>query len=143
MSKMGRKPIALPEGVTCTISSEKIIVKGKKGELSIPANAEVSCEVSNGQIIVSPNSNSVVAKKLWGTFRALLSNMVQGVSEGFTKKLEITGVGYRVNLKGRQLVMQLGFSHDVVLDIPEGLTVVCPDATHVDIYTLLKNVTLQ
>lgn len=138
MSKMGRKAIELPEGVSCSMSDNKLAVTGKLGSLDLLLNENVKVQLEDKQLVVSPSNSSVTAKKMWGTFRALVNNMVLGVSHGFTKKLEITGVGYRVNLKGNTLVMQLGFSHDVEMPIPEGLKVTTPDATHIDIFGIDK-----
>lgn len=138
MSKMGRKAIALPEGVQCSIDEGSIKVSGKLGELTLGLIEQVKVTLEDNQVVVAPSNSSVTAKKLWGTFRSLINNMAEGVSQGFTKKLEITGVGYRVNLKGNKLVMQLGFSHDVEMDIPSDLKVTCPDTTHIDIFGIDK-----
>ena len=130
---MGKKPIDLPEGVSCNIVDNEISIKGKKGELKAVLFNKLTVENKENKIVVLPKDNSIEAKKFWGTFRALINNMVKGVTEGFTKSLEITGVGYRVSVKDNKLVMQLGFSHSVELEVPEGITVVCPDNTHVNV----------
>lgn len=133
MSKVGKKPIDLPLGVTCSIVNGELIVKGSKGELKNVLSNKILVENKDNRIIVSPKDNSIEAKKFWGTFRALINNMIKGVTEGFTKSLEITGVGYRVNVKDDKLVMQLGLSHDVELKIPDGITIVCPTNTQVNV----------
>lgn len=133
MSKVGKKPIDLPVGVTCSIVNGELIVKGSKGELKNVLSNKILIENKDNRIIVSPKDNSIEAKKFWGTFRALINNMIKGVTEGFTKSLEITGVGYRVNVKDNKLVMQLGLSHDVELKIPDGITIVCPTNTQVNV----------
>lgn len=133
MSKVGKKPIDLPAGVTCSIINGELTVKGNKGELKSALSNKIVVENKDNKITVSPKDSSIEARKFWGTFRALINNMVLGVTNGFTKSLEITGVGYRVNVKGDKLVMQLGLSHDVELKIPEGITIVCPTNTQVNV----------
>ena len=133
MSRTGKKPVAIPAGVTATIEGGIITVKGPKGTLSIPTADEVTYTLDDGQIAIQPANESKRARSFWGMQRTLIANLVNGVTGGFSKTLEITGVGYRANAQGKKLKLQLGYSHDVDLDVPEGLTVATPDQTTVEI----------
>ena len=133
MSRIGKKPVAIPGGVTATIDNGTLTVKGPKGTLSLGLSDLIDYKVEEGQIAVKPANDSKAARAFWGMQRTLVSNLVEGVSEGFTKVLDITGVGYRANSQGKNLKLQLGFSHDVDLAIPEGLTVNTPDQTTIEI----------
>ncbi|NIZ03173.1 50S ribosomal protein L6 [Thalassospira lucentensis] len=133
MSRVGKNPVVVPNGVTITLNEEQISAKGKLGELNLPLTSDVTVTQEDNQIWVKPNNDSKRARALWGTTRANISNLVSGVSEGFTKKLEITGVGYRAQVQGNKLVLQLGFSHDVEMEIPQGLNVVAEKPTLVAI----------
>lgn len=133
MSRIGQTPVTVPDGVTVDISGQEVKAKGKLGELTtkIPDDVEVIRE--DNVITVKPRANSIRAKKMWGLSRSLINNIVIGVAEGFKKDLEITGVGYRAQLQGKDLVLQLGFSHEVRFPVPEGLTIQCPEQTKVTI----------
>ncbi|MBX3594472.1 50S ribosomal protein L6 [Sphingomonas sp.] len=133
MSRTGKKPIPVPAGVTASVEGGKISVKGPKGTLSMPTADDISYEVSDGNIVVKPANETKRAKAFWGMQRTLVQNLVTGVTDGFSKKLLITGVGYRANAQGKKLKLQLGYSHDVDLDVPEGLEVKTPDQTTVEI----------
>ncbi|WP_422057127.1 50S ribosomal protein L6 [Sphingomonas sp.] len=133
MSRTGKKPISVPAGVTASVEGGKISVKGPKGTLTMPTADDISYEVGDGTITVKPANDTKRAKAFWGMQRTLVQNLVTGVTEGFTKKLLITGVGYRANAQGRKLKLQLGYSHDVDLDVPEGVEVKTPDQTTVEI----------
>ncbi len=133
MSRIGKKPIAIPSGVTANIGGGKLSVKGPKGELSIMLASEVSYAVDDGMVSVSPIGNSKTARSFWGMQRTLVQNLMTGVTEGFTKVLEITGVGYRANVQGKMLKLQLGYSHDVDFAIPDGIEIKTPDNTTVEI----------
>ena len=133
MSRVGKNPVVVPNGVTITLTEEQISAKGKLGELNLALTSDVSVTQEDNQIFVKPKNDSKRARALWGTTRANIANLVTGVSEGFTKKLEITGVGYRAQVQGKNLVLQLGFSHDVEMEIPAGLNVVAEKPTLVDI----------
>jgi large subunit ribosomal protein L6 len=133
MSRIGKKPIAIPSGVTANIGGGKLSVKGPKGELSITLASEVSYAVDGGMVSVSPIGNSKTARSFWGMQRTLVQNLMTGVTEGFTKVLEITGVGYRANVQGQMLKLQLGYSHDVDFAIPDGIEIKTPDNTTVEI----------
>ena len=133
MSRTGKKPIPVPAGVTASVEGGVVSVKGPKGTLTMPASDDISYEVGEGELVVKPANDTKRAKAFWGMQRTLVQNLVTGVTEGFTKKLLITGVGYRANAQGRKLKLQLGYSHDVDLDVPEGVEVKTPDQTTVEI----------
>ena len=133
MSRIGKKPVAIPSGVTATIEGGQLSVKGPKGVLAMGLSDHVTYAVEDGQISVQPANESKVARSHWGMQRTLVANLVDGVTQGYTKVLEITGVGYRANAQGKRLKLQLGYSHDVDLDVPEGIEVKTPDQTTVEI----------
>jgi len=121
MSRIGKKPIEIPEGVDLKIEGQKVIVKGPKGELRKEFPLVLKIETEDKKIFLKTESKSKEIKALWGTSRAVLANMIKGVKEGFEKKLEIEGIGYRANLEGNDLVLSLGFSHPVKFSCPEGI----------------------
>ncbi|MFC1802292.1 50S ribosomal protein L6, partial [Patescibacteria group bacterium] len=123
MSRIGKQPVQIPEKTEVSVSDDVIVVKGPLGELSRPNNSEIKVEVVDGQVIVSPKSDSIFSRALWGTYASHISNMVQGVNKPYEKKLIVEGVGFKSNVNGNTLVMSLGFSHPVEMAIPEGLTV--------------------
>ena len=133
MSRIGKRPVAIPAGVTATIEGGLLSVKGPKGTLSLPLADEVTYAIEDGSISVQPANATKRARSYWGMQRTLVQNLVTGVTEGFTKVLEITGVGYRANAQGRNLKLQLGYSHDVDFAIPEGIEIKTPDNTTVEI----------
>jgi len=133
MSRIGKRPVAIPSGVTANIDNGQLSVKGPKGTLVMGMSDLVDYKVEDGTIAVGPANNSKAARSHWGMQRTLVSNLVAGVTEGFTKTLDITGVGYRAQAQGKKLKLQLGYSHDVDLDVPEGLDVKTPDQTTVHI----------
>jgi len=133
MSRIGKKPVPIPAGVTAAIEGKALSVKGPKGTLTLPLADEVRCAVEDGGISVQPVSDTKRARSFWGMQRTLVQNLVTGVTEGFTRQLLITGVGYRAAVQGKNLKLQLGYSHDVDFTIPEGITIVTPDATTVNI----------
>ncbi|MFT3966583.1 MAG: 50S ribosomal protein L6 [Sphingobium sp.] len=133
MSRIGKKPVAIPSGVTASIDGGQLSVKGPKGTLSIPLADEVSYAVEDGSISVQPVNQSKRARSFWGMQRTLVQNLITGVTEGFSKKLLITGVGYRANAQGKTLKLQLGYSHDVDFAVPEGIEIKTPDNTTVEI----------
>ena len=133
MSRIGKRPVPLPAGVTATAEDGTLSVKGPKGTLSLQMRDEISYDISEDGISVQPANATKQARAFWGMQRTLVQNLVTGVTDGFTKKLLITGVGYRANAQGRKLKLQLGYSHDVDIDVPEGLTVATPDNTTVEI----------
>ncbi|WP_313671366.1 50S ribosomal protein L6 [Sandarakinorhabdus sp.] len=133
MSRIGKKAVAIPAGVTATINDRILVVKGPKGELSMPLVDDISYTIEAAQIAVLPASDTKRARSFWGMQRTLVSNLVTGVSDGFTKVLLITGVGYRASVQGANLKLQLGYSHDVDFAIPDGITIKTPDPTTVEI----------
>ena len=133
MSRIGKKPVAIPSGVTAEMKDGQLSVKGPKGTLSIGLDDLVEYAVEAEQIVVTPANDTKPARSHWGMQRTLVSNLIEGVTEGFTKVLEISGVGYRAQAQGRKLKLQLGFSHDVDIDLPEGIEVKTPDNTTVEI----------
>ena len=133
MSRIGLKPIAVPDGVTITIEGDTSVVKGPKGELRQHIPGGLSYDMSDGQFTVSRPDDSKPMKARHGLVRALIANQVTGVTEGFTKSLEIIGVGYRAQVKGNVLDLQLQFSHPVEYPIPEGIEIVCPEPTKIDV----------
>ena len=133
MSRIGQLPVPIPDGVTVEIAGQLVTAKGKLGEAGITLMPEVEVTRDNGHIVVRPRNDSLRARKMWGTARSVLNNLLVGVTEGFTRNLEINGVGYRAQLQGKELVLQLGFSHEVRYPVPDGLDIKCPDQTHIQI----------
>jgi len=123
MSRLGKQPVAIPQGVTVDFKENTLKISGPKGSLEREIKKDVNLKVENNSIILEP-TNSVNAKALWGTYAAHVRNMLKGVTEGFTKILDVEGVGYRSEVKGKDLVLSMGFSHPVVLEIPEGILAV-------------------
>lgn len=121
MSRIGKKPILIPEGVEVNIEDNKVTVKGPKGELQEEVRPEIKVEEKEGKIFISPQRETKKTKAFWGLFRALIFNMVKGVTEGYEKKLQIEGIGYRANLEGEKLVLHVGFSHPVEIKQPQGI----------------------
>ncbi len=133
MSRVGKYPVPVPSGVTVQIAGQEFIAKGKQGESRMPLSSEVETTIEDGQIWVKPRSETKQARMMWGTTRALINNLVKGVDQGFTINLEINGVGYRAAIDGKVLKLQLGFSHDVLYPIPEGVTMKCDKPTAISI----------
>jgi large subunit ribosomal protein L6 len=133
MSRIGKRAVALPSGVTANIDNGALSVKGPKGTLTLGLSDLIDYKVEGDEIKVKPANDSRQARSFWGMQRTLVSNLVVGVTDGFTKTLEITGVGYRAKAQGTTLKLELGFSHDVDLDVPEGIEVKTPDQTTVEI----------
>jgi len=133
MSRVGKNPVLIPSGVECHINSGILTAKGKLGQLEMPISQEVLVKLDDGKVHVTPLSNAKFSRMMWGTTQRLVRNLIGGVSEGFTKKLEINGVGYRAAVQGNQLQLQLGYSHDVIIDIPADITVKCEKPTAISI----------
>lgn len=131
MSRVAKNPVVLPSGIEFSRSGRSVTLKGKKGALSMELNSEVEVAQEDNTLTVTRRSNSRFASAISGTTRALLANMVLGVSEGFEKKLELVGVGYRAQSQGKKLNLTLGFSHPVVFDVPEGIAIETPSQTEV------------
>ena len=133
MSRVGNAPIRLPEGVNITAEGAQLVAKGGKGELVMLLPADVSVSVDEGMINVKTSEKTIHGRSIWGTVRANINNMVVGVSSGFTRNLEINGVGYRAAMQGNKLQLNLGFSHPVEMDIPAGLSVKVENNTKIEI----------
>ena len=131
MSRVGKMPLPLPTGVDVSVTAEQISVKGSLGTLVRAVNALVTIKNDDGKLMFAPANDSVEADAMSGTMRALVANMVNGVSKGFEKKLSLVGVGYRAAAVGSKLNLQIGFSHPVAKDMPEGVTVACPTQTEI------------
>jgi large subunit ribosomal protein L6 len=131
MSRVGKKPVPIPAGVTAVVEGQTVKVKGPKGALSLVLHGDVAAKVDKAEVKVDPRVDTKRARAMWGTYRALLANVMEGVTKGFERRLEITGVGYRAAVQGKTLQVQLGYSHDIVYPIPEGITIATPKATEV------------
>ena len=133
MSRIGKKPVAIPSGVTADMKDGILSVKGPKGTLTLTMRDEISYTLNDDGILVKPANDTKSARAFWGMQRTLVSNLIEGVTSGFTKTLEITGVGYRANVQGKNLKLQLGYSHDVDIAVPEGIEIKTPDNTTIEI----------
>jgi large subunit ribosomal protein L6 len=131
MSRIGKKPVQVPAGVTASVEGQKVSAKGPKGELFFVANDEVKLELKDNAVSVTPASQTKDARSKWGMSRTMIENIFKGVKDGYERKLEINGVGYRAALQGKNLQLQLGFSHDVVYEAPEGITIAVPKPTEI------------
>ena len=131
MSRVGKKPVPIPSGVTAVVEGQTVKVKGPKGALALVLHGDVEAKVDKGEVKVDPRADTKRARAMWGTYRSLLANVMEGVTKGFERKLEITGVGYRAALQGKNLQVQLGYSHDIVYPIPEGITIAVPKPTEI------------
>jgi large subunit ribosomal protein L6 len=131
MSKIGKKAVAVPKGVTATIEGSEFKAKGPKGELKLPLSDKVAAKVDNGMISVSVMGETKQHKAAWGFTRAMIANLIKGVEKGYEKKLEINGVGYRAQVQGKNLQLALGYSHDVVFAIPDGIQIATPKPTEI------------
>ena len=129
MSRIGKNPVAIPAGVQAALAGQMLNVSGGKGKLSLEISNDVTATVADGHITIAPKDESKRARAMWGTTRALVNNMVTGVSAGFTRQLEINGVGYRAAVQGRNLQLQLGYSHDIIYPIPENIQIACERPT--------------
>jgi large subunit ribosomal protein L6 len=133
MSRVGKNPIEIPDGVTVDVAGQVVTAKGKQGELKTIIPDDVNIAMQDKYITLTMLSKTVEAQKLWGTSRSSLNNIVLGVNEGFSRNLEIQGVGYRAQVQGKELVLQLGYSHEVRYSVPENIKIQCPDQTHISI----------
>jgi large subunit ribosomal protein L6 len=131
MSRIGKRPVQVPQGVTASVDGKTVTAKGPKGELRFVVNDEVLVKLDDGEIAVQPRDESKDARSKWGMSRTQIQNILQGVKDGFEKKLEITGVGYRAAMQGKNLQLALGFSHDVVYETPQGVTIAVPKPTEI------------
>lgn len=133
MSRIGKHPIVIPDGVTVNVAGQDVSAKGQLGELKVTLVGDVVVAQANDTITISPRSQSKQARTMWGISRTLVSNIVVGVSQGFAKNLEIQGVGYRAQVQGKNLILQLGYSHEINYPIPDGIEVVCERPTAIAI----------
>jgi large subunit ribosomal protein L6 len=131
MSRIGKKPVPVPAGVTATVDGQTVTAKGPKGELFFVANDEVSVKLEDNAVVVQPVNATKDARSKWGMSRTMVENIFKGVKDGYERKLEINGVGYRASLQGKNLQLALGFSHDVVYQTPEGISIVVPKPTEI------------
>jgi len=131
MSRIGKKPIPVPNGVEVSLSGQSVTVKGPKGALSAILSDQVTIAQGDDGILVQPINKTQTARSFWGLSRTMVSNLVTGVSDGFSKKLELQGVGYRAQMQGNALKLSLGFSHDVTYDVPEGIKIETPSQTEI------------
>ena len=131
MSRIGKKPVVVPEGVAATVEGQTVTAKGPKGEIKFIVNDEVFVKLENGEIVIDPRDESKNARSKWGMSRTQIQNILTGVKDGFERKLEINGVGYRAAMQGRNLQLSLGFSHDVIYEAPEGISIACPKSTEI------------
>ncbi|MDR6819203.1 large subunit ribosomal protein L6 [Neorhizobium sp. 2083] len=131
MSRIGKKAVPVPAGVTATVDGQKVTAKGPKGELFFVANDEITITFENNAVAVAPANQTKDARSKWGMSRTMIENIFKGVKDGFERKLEINGVGYRASMQGKNLQLALGFSHDVVYQTPEGITIAVPKPTEI------------
>ena len=131
MSRIGKKAVAVPAGVTASVEGQTVTMKGPKGALQFVVPDDIIVKMDKGAIKVDPRSETKRALAMWGTSRTLVSNLIAGVTKGFETKLEITGVGYRATIQGKTLQIALGFSHDIVYPIPDGITIATPKPTEI------------
>jgi large subunit ribosomal protein L6 len=131
MSRVGKKPVAVPSGVTASVTGQTVKMKGAKGELSFLVPEEVSVAMENGAVTVAPRDESKTARAKWGMSRAQVQSLIDGVTKGFEKKLEVNGVGYRAQVAGKSLKLSLGYSHDIDYQIPAGITITTPKPTEI------------
>jgi large subunit ribosomal protein L6 len=133
MSRTGQKPVVLPSGVTAELDGQEVRIKGPKGELSAVLVEEVIAKIEDGEIKIAPRDESQRARAMWGLSRTCVANLVEGVSEGFTKTLEISGVGYRAAVQGTDLQLALGFSSEITYPIPDGIQITCARPTEIQV----------
>ncbi len=133
MSRVGKYPVEIPQGVQVALSGGQVTVKGRLGELQMPLTDQVEAKVEGDRVVVAPRGNARQARMMWGTTRANIANMVRGVSAGYSRSMEITGTGYRAAVQGKNLTLNLGFSHDVVFPIPDGIKITCERPTAVKV----------
>ncbi|MDA8585883.1 50S ribosomal protein L6 [Rhodobacteraceae bacterium] len=131
MSRIGKKPVALPSGVEANVSGQTVSVKGPKGQRQFTASDDVTLSVADGSVTVEPRGKSKRARQQWGMSRTQVQNLITGVTDGFKKELEINGVGYRAQAQGNKVTLNLGLSHDVIFDVPDGVTVTTPKNTEI------------
>ncbi|HEX3432408.1 MAG TPA: 50S ribosomal protein L6 [Rhizomicrobium sp.] len=143
MSRIGKRPVPLPKGVSATVDGQSVRVKGPKGEMTVALPGEIEASVGEEGVTVIPREGAERGREMWGLSRTLVNNLVTGVTQGFTQKLEISGVGYRAAVQGKNLNLQLGFSHDVHYPIPAGIGIVCEKPTMITVSGIDKQLVGQ
>jgi len=133
MSRIGKNPVAIPEGVAVELAGQTLTAKGRLGMLSLVVSDEVTATIADGVVTIAPNNDTKRARAMWGTIRALVNNMVTGVATGFTRNLDINGVGYRAAVQGQTLALQLGYSHEVAYPIPQDVRITCERPTAITV----------
>ncbi|MGB7914310.1 MAG: 50S ribosomal protein L6 [Rhodomicrobium sp.] len=139
MSRIGKKPIPVPKNVTATVDGQKVTVKGPKGQLSLTLVDDIEVAIEDEAVVVKPRADTKRARSMWGMSRSLVENLMKGTTNGFTRTLEITGVGYRAAIDGKSLKLQLGYSHDVFYPVPEGISIAVPKPTEITISGIEKD----
>lgn len=143
MSRIGKKPVQVPAGVTASVNGQTVTAKGPKGELKFVVNDEVLVKMEDGAVAVTPANQTKDARSKWGMSRTMIANILAGVNEGFVKKLEINGVGYRAAMQGKNLQLSLGFSHEVVYQTPDEVTITVPKPTEIFVAGIDKQIVGQ
>lgn len=143
MSRIGKKPVPVPAGVTASVEGQKVSAKGPKGELHFVVNDEVLVKLEDNAVVVTPAAQTKDARSKWGMSRTMIENIFKGVKEGYERKLEINGVGYRAALQGKNLQLALGFSHDVIYEPPQGITIAVPKPTEIVVSGIDKQIVGQ
>ncbi len=133
MSRIGKKEVAIPDGVTAQLEKGVVAIKGPKGELSLALLSDVTVDIADSGIVVKPKDESKRSRSMWGMQRSLINNLVEGVSKGFSKELELKGTGYRAQMQGKNLKMSLGFSHEIIFTPPEGVSIACSSQTEITV----------
>ncbi|HZP20045.1 MAG TPA: 50S ribosomal protein L6 [Bauldia sp.] len=131
MSRIGKKPVSVPKGVTAAVNGQTVTMKGPKGELSFLASDDIAVSMENGAVLVEPRNDSNAARSAWGMSRTMVANLIEGVTKGFERRLEINGVGYRAAVQGKALQLILGYSHEINYPIPAGITIQTPKPTEI------------
>jgi large subunit ribosomal protein L6 len=131
MSRVGKKPVAIPSGVSASVEGQVVRITGPKGTLAVALHGDVGAKVEGNEVKVDPRTDTKRARAMWGTYRSLLANVITGVTKGFERRLEVTGVGYRAAVQGKNLQVQLGYSHDITYPIPDGITIATPRPTEI------------
>ena len=131
MSRIGKKPVQVPAGITAAVDGQKVTAKGPKGELFFVANDDIKLTLEDNAVVVQPANDSKEARSKWGMSRTMIENIFKGVKDGYERKLEINGVGYRAAMQGKNLQLALGFSHDVIYEPPQGITIAVPKPTEI------------
>ena len=139
MSRIGKKPIPVPKNVTATVNGQKVTVKGPKGQLSLTLVDDIEVAMEDEAVVVKPRADTKRARSMWGMSRSLVENLMKGTTNCFTRTLEITGVGYRAAIDGKSLKLQLGYSHDVLYPVPEGISIAVPKPTEITISGIEKD----